>query len=132
MPKPLGVAIGDGKCPIPSCTFEGPYKANKKGHAYFYCANDGDGGCNTSIMSRSDKGDQLLAKLVKKWRKPEYRAAYLGGDPSPEAAPEPEPKAEPLPEPKAEPKPEPKAAPSPAPEAAPEPSNSSDDPFDYE
>ncbi len=76
--KPKSVVVADGVCP--SCDHPAVVKANKKGHLYIYCLTPADGGCGTGLTSRSDSGDVRIARqFVKKWRKPEYRAAYLDG-----------------------------------------------------
>lgn len=98
--KPISVTVGDGPCPL--CGADGQYKANKKGRLYFYCKVPDDGGCGSSTMSRGRDG--VFASRVKKWRKPEYRAAYLGepSEPEPDPEPEPEPDDRPDPEPQPE------------------------------
>lgn len=104
---PRSVIVADGLCP--NCGRPASVKANKKGHLYVYCVTPADGGCGTGMTSRSDSGDVRIAnQFAKKWRKSEYRAAYLDG-PAPEpsvsensVSPEP-----PVPAPDPEPDPEP-------------------------
>lgn len=103
-----GTIVGDGACP--NCGAPAVVKVNRKGHLYVFCTSAADGGCNSGIQSRSDRGDSLIARRVHKWRKPEYRARFLAASSTPTGGPELEPIKS---EPKAEPapaKPEPKSA----------------------
>jgi hypothetical protein len=76
MSEVKSVVVGYGSCPI--CDHPETVKANKKGHLYIYCSHVADGGCQVGTTSRSDAGDERLAARVRKWVKPEYRAAFSG------------------------------------------------------
>lgn len=103
--KPTGVIVGTGPCP--DCGTDAKFRANKNGHIYVYCLPLADGGCNAHLASRSDKGDEIYARRIKKWNDPGYKKIYLGEKPVPEPEPEPEPDDELEPEPDDEPEPEP-------------------------
>ena len=99
--KSQSVAVGDGKCLL--CGGPVVVKATGKGHLVYTCPTPADGGCGCQVFARYAKSDALLAKLVTKWRKPEYRDRWKGQiESEPEAAPPataPEPETTPPPEP---------------------------------
>lgn len=66
-----------GKGPCPNCGTEITYKVNQKEHLYAYCLHPADGGCGSGTTSRSDKGDELLARKVVKWDSAEDRKKWL-------------------------------------------------------
>ncbi|WP_341894302.1 hypothetical protein [Ferrovibrio terrae] len=81
----MSTVIGKGPCP--NCGVEGQYKVNQKSHLYVYCRHPMDGGCGSGTTSRSEKGDELLARKITKWSSKEAKAKWLGSD-QPDEAPE--------------------------------------------
>ena len=76
--RPKGVTVADGECRM--CGHAVMVKAtnSKNGFLCYTCPAPADGGCGHQTFSRSRKADALIVdQVVKKWRKPEYRAAYL-------------------------------------------------------
>lgn len=69
-------------CPICGCK-DGKFSITKKGFGTGHCPHPVDGGCNTQIFPRSDKGTEKLAANVTKWKVPEVRD-ILGGKAAPE------------------------------------------------
>lgn len=91
--KPKSVTVGEMPCP--NCgDVTVLVKATKSGFLSYTCLAEADGGCQHQFFSRSAKSDRLVAGRIKKWRKPEYRAAYRGEaapvtpDPDPVPAPD--------------------------------------------
>lgn len=66
-----------GKGPCPNCGADIIYKVNQKEHLYAYCHHPADGGCGSGTTSRSEKGDELLARKVVKWDSAEERKKWL-------------------------------------------------------
>lgn len=75
-----GTVVGYGTCPTIGCGHEGPYRVNKSGRLYFFCARMEDGGCGNQTQPRQDRGEEMLAEQVKRWTKPEYRARFIDGE----------------------------------------------------
>jgi hypothetical protein len=102
----MGKTVGEGACAV--CGHAGEYRqqdrAKKPPRLYFNCAHVADGGCQTQILSRSEKGDQQLARNITKWRDEDWREQLgfrpgKGHNGGPPLEDEPEPPAEPEPEP---------------------------------
>lgn len=66
-------------------------KASKSGRLCYTCPPPADGGCGHQTFARYDDSERKIASdVVTRWRKPEYRAAYLGGEgraPAPKTRP---------------------------------------------
>lgn len=79
------VTVGEGTCA--SCDGPVQVKVSKKDHLYYVCPPPADGGCGSQVFARYDAADRAIARRIKKWRDPGYRARYLGSGGNPPAAP---------------------------------------------
>jgi hypothetical protein len=88
---PRSLTVGDAPCD--GCGKPVQVKASVSGYLCYTCKED-QGGCGSQRFARSEVSNGHVARLIVKWRKPEYRAFYLDGaadDEPPEDVPEDEP-----------------------------------------
>lgn len=106
MAKEQPRTVGWGTCKY--CGLENqPVKESSKGHLYFICAAEADGGCNHQTFARGATSDRHLALQVTRWKTKEERARWLQDEPEPEPVDDPEPEPQDDPEPVDDPPPPP-------------------------
>ena len=112
---PRSITVGDAPCD--GCGKSVQVKASVSGYLCYTCKED-QGGCGSQRFARSSVSNGHVARLVVKWRRPEYRAFYLDGpadDEPPEDVPDDEPEPAPALRRPAPPKPPVSKRPAPPP-----------------